>query len=402
MPELTPQDFENSFSDDSDLEAVKYYLSIGDDYTQLRVSTAMYAQAGNDNPNKITQDAEELRMGSIGAASRLRQGILLSMNQNTLQELATRVLDPDQLFKYANISGRQDSFADLERNDPIRGPVFAMIRQRGLLPKPPDLIAREKMNVASTGTEVPRPELPCELEVALRWAADAPDIPFKILNRAFFDWTTTITESPKIRARSLAIYKQSFEPGKRKTPKKLATHVKALMALMLGTPHKVRFESHLLFFATDFRPFWKKHALAYVKLAKIKSTKNKASGVGGPTSGMRDVWKRRTDDFVKFAKGRDIPGIGSDDWDDFFNEFAKSQPGEPRTQKKSAAFVRTLLGRAAEPISDDEIKSIIKLLKAEGIKAVDHVTIRSCLERTGVVMTLSSTKKVVPPADQSI
>jgi hypothetical protein len=402
MPELTPQDFENSFSDDADLEAVKYYLSIGDDHTQLRVSTAMYAQAGNDDPKKITKDAEELRLGSIGAASRLRQALLLSMNQNTLQELATRVLDHDKLFEYAYISGKQDSFAELEKNDPVRGPVFAMIRQRGLLPNPPDLITGEEMKAASACTEVPRPDLPCELEAALRWAADAPEIPFKILNRAFFDWTTTVVEVATTRPKFQEKYRTFFEPGKTTSPKKLVAYAKDLIASKFGPPHKVDLESHLLFFATNFRPFWKKHAAAYVKLAKIKSTKNKASGVGGPTSGMRDVWKRRTDDFVKFAKGRDIPGIGSDDWDDFFNEFAKSQPEKLRTQKKIAAFVRTLLVRASQAISDAEIADIIKLLEAEGTKAVDNATIRSCLERLGEVMASSSTKKVAPPADQSI
>jgi hypothetical protein len=441
MTELTQDQFENSVSDKADLAAVKSYLLIGDDHTQLIVSAAMYAQAGNDDPEKITKDAEELRLGSIGAASRLRQALLLGMNRNTLQELATRVLDHDELFEYAHISGEQDSFVELEKNDPVRGPVFAMIRQRGLLPNPPDLITGEKMKAASAGTEVPRPDLPCELEAALRWAADAQVIPFKILNRAFFDWTTTITgdidtdalkkqileykreikksEIDPVRAETLhksikshkemisraklvASYMFCFQPGKTKRSKKLDDFLRELMDSKLGRPHKVDSEAYLLHFATDFRPFWKKHAAAYMKHAKEISSKNKESAPGGPISTMRPVWADRSEAFVRFADGRKIPNIGSDDWNDFFNEFAKSQPEKRRTQKIIAAFMKTLLVRAPQSISDVEIIDIIKLLKAEGINAVDSETIRSCLEKLKMVTAPTSTKTDATPTDQSI
>lgn len=360
----------------------------------------MYSGAGNYDPEKITKDAEELRLQSIGTASRLRQRLLLSMNQNTLQELAIRLFAPDQLFEYAHISGGQDPFSGLEQVDPIRGPVFAMIRQRGLLPDPPDLIAGKKMRATSAGTVIPRPELPCELEVALRWAADAPEIPFKILNRAFFDWTTTIVVNTNSRETFMEKYRTSYEPGKTKTPRKLAAHTKNLITSILGTPHRVDFESHLLFFATNFRPFWKKHAAAYKQLAKKKSSTNKASGAGGPISRVKADWQRRTNDFVRFCDGRNIPDNGSDEWDKFFDEFSQTQPEQKRTRKIIAGFMKTLLVQA-KPISNDEIVNIIGLLKVEKIRAVDPETIRSCLEKLKVVADSSSTKSGAHATRQS-
>ena len=385
MQELTPQDFENSFSDDADLAAVDCYLAATDERELRRVAAVLHSRPGGSAPEEALQDAEDLLLGSVGAASRRRQKLLLSMNRNTLQELTKRLFDPDEIIEYAYVSGRQSSLEDLEKTDPIRAPVFAMIKNRGLLPSPPDLITSEKMAAASKDTKVPYPGLPCDLEAALRWAADAPDVPFKTLDSAFFDWTTTIIESIRTRKKTLESYRSSFRPGKSRPTKNLAAQTKALITSRFGSSQRVALASDLLFFAADFRTFWKKHAAAYLKRAKIKSTKNKASGAGGPISGMRPVWKRRTDDFVRFAEGRQIPDTGSDEWNELFDEFAKSQPGEPRTQKKSAAFVSTLLVRAAAPISDDEIDNIIKLLKTEDVKSVDSETIRSCLEKLGAI-----------------
>lgn len=384
MQELTPQEFESSSLEEVNLEAVEFYLLVTDDKMR-QLAASMHSQPGKLDPGEIPKQAEKLVLGSIGAAKRSRQRLLLSMNQNTLIELAGRLFEPDQLFEYSYISGAHESFVDFVEGDPIRGPAFAILRQRGLLPKPPDEIRKEKMITASADTRAPCPDLPCELEAALRWAANAPDVSFKTLNRAFFDWTTTTIKIANMRAKSLETYRSSFKPGETKTPKKLAAYVKDFMTSKSGTLPKVRFEEHLLDFATEFRPFWEKHAAAYEAHAKNKSSTNKASGVGGPNSHMRKNFECTTDNFVGFCEGRTIPIPGSDDWDGFFREFGESQPYQPRTQSKKAVFVKTLLVRAAEPESDGKIADIIKLLKAEGIKAVDPKTIRSCLEKLKAV-----------------
>ena len=379
MQELTPREFKSSLSDEANLAAVEYYQSATDE-KMLQLAASIHSQPGKQDPGETLNQAEELVLGTIGAAKSLRLKLLRCMNRNTLQELAGRLLDHDALFEYEYVQGKEDIIEELEKN-PITGPVIAVLKQRGLFPQPADFRNAEMLRSAKAGTAVPYPELPCSLDVALRWAADAPDIPIKTLNRAFFDWTATIVHVPNMRVKSLEKYQSSFAPGATKTPKKLAAHVKAYIKSIFEVPHLVKLESHLLYFATDFRPFWKKHASAYKQLAKEKSSKNKSSGEGGPIAAKKKDLQEKTDAFVRFCDGRIIPATGSDEWDDFFSEFANPLYKDPRTNKKIAAFMKTLLVHVTENMSDGEIKAVILLLNKEGIIAVNSDTIRSCMDK---------------------
>lgn len=378
MTQLTQKEFEQSASDKADLALVDYYLKIGDDESLLQRTPVVCPTAGEHDPGKLFRDAEDLHLQSVGAAARLRKRLLLGMNQNTLRELADRVLDPELLFEYVFISGRQDSLTRLEE-DPVRGPVLEMIRQRALLPKPKDLEMEEKLESAS---EQPYPGLPCELEKALKWATDDPNVPFKILERAFFDWTTTVVESTGMRKSTMERHRTSFKPDGRRQrrQKKLTDQAKNLIAVALGDPPRVKFESHLLFFRTEFRRFWKKHATAYKQQAEKRSFTNRELAPGGPTSRMRTVWADRTEAFVRGIQGHDLPRSGTDEWNMLVNKFAESQPSDRRTQVKICGFIKTLYAHASEPLSDELISTLIELLKLEKISAVDEETIRSCMK----------------------
>jgi hypothetical protein len=375
MTELTEEKFERSAWDMADLNAISYYLKIDDDESLLQRLPVVYQTAGKNDPGKLLRDAENLQLQSIGGADRLRKRILLSMNQNTLQELAHRVLDHERLFEYVFISGCQDSLTSLEKN-PVSGPVLEIIRQRELLPKPKDLEMVEKLESAS---ELPYPDLPCELEKALRWATGDSVTLFKTLERAFFDWTTTVLETTGMRKSTMERHSISFRPdGPRQ--KKLATKAKGLIAMVLGNPPRVKFESHLLSFGTEFGPFWKKHATAYKQQAKKRSSTNRALAPGGPTSRMRPVWISRTEDFVRYIQGKDLPRSGSDEWNILVNKFAESQPYDRRTQVKICGFISTLYADASRSLSDELISTLIEILKSEKISAVDGETIRCCMK----------------------
>jgi hypothetical protein len=215
MNELTQEEFDCSASDKADLEIIQRYLEVGDDESFFNRAAAAYPRTGASDPDKFLGDVEDLHLHSVGAASRHRNKLLLRMNQQTLQELAARVLDHELLFKYVFISGRKDSLKSIEQ-DPVSGPVLAMIRKRGLLPKPKDLAIEEKLEAAS---ELAYPKLPCDLEKALKWATGEPDIRFEILERAFIDWTTTVAETPRVRESTLKRHRSSFKPGARHHPK---------------------------------------------------------------------------------------------------------------------------------------------------------------------------------------
>ena len=95
---------------------------------------------------------------------------------------------------------------------------------------------------------------------------------------------------------------------------------------------------------------------------------------------MRPVWIDRTEAFVRFIQGHDHPQAGVDEWNMLVNKFAESQQYKRRTQVKISGFMKTLHNHASQPLSDELIRTLIKLLKSEKIAAVDEVTIRSCME----------------------
>ncbi len=375
MTQLTQEQFEQSASDKADLALVDYYLKIGDDDSLLKRLKLVSTAAGEYDPGKLFRDAEDLHLHSVGAAARLRERVLRGMNQSTLRELADRVLDPELLFEYVFISGQQDSLTSIEKH-PVAGPVLRMIQERELLPKPKDLEMVEKLESAS---KLIYPELPCELEAALKWATDDPAVPFKTLKRAFFDWTTTVVEPTGMWKSTIEKHRATFKPNGRKR-KKLTDQAKSHIALVLGDPPRVKLESHLLFFGTEFRRFWKKHATAYKRLAEKKSSTNRELAPGGPTSRMRPVWIARTEGFVRYIQEHDLPRSGTDDWNMLVKNFAESLMLDPRTREKISGFISTLYAHASEPLSDEMIKTLIGLLKSEKISAVDGETIRSCME----------------------
>jgi hypothetical protein len=408
IPEKAP-------TEEVNLEEVNRYLTITDD-EYLNLMATPPSTSGSQDSMRLSRHVDNAFLESIGGAKRIRKQIVARMNTNTLSILAERLFDPDELFKYANISGGQHSFEGIE-DDPVRGPVFEMLLKKNLLPKPKDVVTDERIERA-WGREPP--DLPCTLETALLWMTEASKALLPTIHRAFNDWTISVLaeldtealrtqivdlnkliKSPEtdtiqlevLRAklesdkrwkstlRKARSYRRSFIAGTSRPVKSLNESIQKHKDSHLGIPPMVRCKIHLLQFC-DFTLFWRNHAMTYEANAKKKSDINRKSGLLGPTSRMTKDWLARTDEFIGFCIERTIPRIGSDEWNQFLQEFSDTQKGDRRTRKKITNFMGIhLAAQERLPLTYELIKSLIVQLKAAGIKAINEHTIRHVMER---------------------
>ena len=418
MSELKPGISDDFFSGGIDEEAVSQYLEPPHSGEIVRLAAMLSPVPGTSDHEESVHQAAMLMDAAQKEENRIRERMLTRMNFETLHALLCRIgYNLPMLSQGRHLP---------EVNCPVKGPVFAMIARRlPGLPEDPRIQHEQKIEnvilTASNRTTMPRPQLPCDLEPALRWAANAPSVPFKILKRAFrnhletnsaseeeendlrkrieecrqamkctignsarageFKTEIKMTENHLRYLKDVKSHQSSFKPWKTGAPKHVARRVNTYFAEVWDKPECIQTKSTLAELCGKFHAFWQKHEKAYAKHAQTKSTTNSGVAPGGPISRMKPVWEARTESFLKFCKDRQIPEKGSNQWDSFFTAFAKTQPEQWRTQKIVAGFMRTLLPHAGEPGADTLLEELTALLKTEGIRAVDHETIRACLKR---------------------
>jgi hypothetical protein len=190
------------------------------------------------------------------------------------------------------------------------------------------------------------------------------------------------------------VFRDDFLPGD-KPPLNVKRNADYAFEKHWDVDHPVYDQAKLAWLAVKFHPFWNKHRKAYEISAKNKSKTYACSGKLSRISKMGAKWESRTDSFIKFCEGRGIPKKGTDEWDDFFKEFSKTQPEQWRTQKIIAAFMRTLLdfvnrlltgppltdGKSPEPTTKEKVEMVIAMLRTEGIEAIDVNSTASCLTK---------------------
>ena len=183
MNENLPPEVHEFFGGSSNPIAIREYLEIKDDGEIARLAATM-AKPKTFDPAALVDAAIALQDEAKAGLVRWREAMVGRMNFNTLLALARErgVID--------RIHANED---DEKLSDPVDGPVLRFIqkvRDGNSAECAGQDAARieEALASADARTKLPRPSLPCDLEAALRYAANAPDCAWPVLERAFKDF----------------------------------------------------------------------------------------------------------------------------------------------------------------------------------------------------------------------
>ncbi len=407
-------EIEKFLSGPCDEARIEQYLAVNVDDATLQLAADLMAKGPAKTHADGVDDALRLKIESGAVAAKMRESILEEMNFETLLGLLFRIG-----HNFTTL-GMDRHIADLD--DRVRGPVLRMFERRvpGLPKEPPrqrELDIESALRRAKARTLVPFPEIPCDLESALRFAVDAGQVPWAILKKAFIDfWGTDLAceaESSALEQRiatnrnrlatstgsdratlklqirtdvgelklqkAFVDHRRFFKPYKSAVPKPIARLLSS--STLWDKPGRVGSESVLADLTVGFYDFWQKHQKVYLNHGKSKSQKNKKSGRLGVVTKMGAIWTERTERFVQLCRG-DVPRV--DDLADSqpFRELLKAEGlRDPRTVKKTAGFFRTLLNHIHQPPAAEVNETIVDLLANEGVQAIDAETVAICLAK---------------------
>jgi hypothetical protein len=179
-----PPDPHAFIHDPVDPAAIRNYLSLTKPGEIARLAAAMAPRPEAFDADLLVDSAIALRLAAEAGLIRQREAMAVRMNFNTLLALCKQLGCTDKINAHES---------DECHSDPIKGPALRFFQHFWTA----DSIATEKKNVesirqafeaADRRTKLSRPELPCDLEPALRYAANAPEPPWPVLERAFKDF----------------------------------------------------------------------------------------------------------------------------------------------------------------------------------------------------------------------
>jgi hypothetical protein len=338
----------------SDPMAIRNYLNIEDAVT-LANRVTIHSSLENFDPRALMVASQELGIEAVATVTRLREAAVLLMNYRTLCDLG------DHLGAFRGGLPNWMAEDDEEMSDPIQGPVLrrarilaslrsAKYRKRG------NTLNADENGHADGRSAIPRPTLPCNLEDLLRYAANAPTISWKWLEKAFIDmlstdrdWTVLDPDEEKqlqrevelltavlagsasfdfddprlvrsrrdneiqledfqkmlSRAREERSYRQHFRPGNQ-APSSVEKDAKARYEYW-RQPGCVTDETVFIRLVSDFRNFWAEHGPEYVKKHIAEESHKNAVSKKASDNGKKGVanreqakWVRVTHAFIDY------------------------------------------------------------------------------------------------------
>ncbi|MCX6879385.1 MAG: hypothetical protein NTW21_37125 [Verrucomicrobia bacterium] len=429
-----------AFLDDpSNPAAIRDYLKLKNAAGVARLAASMAPRPKAFDPVALVDAAFALQAEAEARLIRRREAMVGRMNFNTLLALARELGVSDRI-----LAGEDDEIL----SDPVAGPLlrFLQTAMRGNSAECAALEAarfKEALASADARTTHPRPSLPCDLDAALRYAANAPDVPWPVLERAFKDFlglhrikgeaeqhrryhtdlkeqldrNTKVLANLKLKAttdpqdlksqqrlelqltqlrdsiaewKTVWFYQEYFVPGSA-APADVGEETARIYEEYWQSPDSVSKEASLVFFATDFHAFWQTHGEAYLRLhvaaekeKEAVTKRNRQAGAKGAATRERKYWLGHTNAFVSYLtddKNRRHPAAIQDS----VTTFAARHSGlnDPQAIDRLKDFLGTLCNPAAR---DCDAATIRATLHKCGIKACTEATICECLKLLNIAL----------------
>jgi len=399
--------------------AIQAYLAVEDNREIARLAAMMAPKPEAFDPVALIDAATALQAETPAGLIRRREAMVETMNYATLLQLQQELgVPPGTRVDHKQLT------------DPRLGPV---LRKAGSMASAPRRATSDHIAEAGSPPKVPRPQLPCSIEAALRHVTNSPEeVPWHVLESALIDYhkshpTSTLLDPLRTREERLRTQiertrrvpdgtDKNLKKGLQgASPKPASLKLKLLeadlsvveaairereatapgMVTPAGTPDRLSsilarlerrelIDGHMLdSLSTNFVPFWEKNRATYLKRGadaekakKKKAAGNRAVGPMGPASKERTVWIKRTQDFLKFLKAN--PPTSSD-LSGSISTFADKHCKLSTSRAKSK--VRDLLGTLSLHLGRDfDAGAIMDPLRACGIKALTDDAVRECFE----------------------
>jgi hypothetical protein len=413
---------------DSDSLAIRAYLAIEQKPEDIaKLAAIMAPRQEVFDPKDLVDAAVSLQTEAEAGLVRTRETLVEPMNYRTLLTLARElnVLEPGEQQK--------------QLQDPVAGPV---IRRMHVIQNASTEITRARndaqiskaLAAADNRTQTDRPQLPCDLEVALRYAVDAESQPWELLKGAFVDFLGVFESEAKAEIEAeneealtadidhvtrvlaalemkpqdspgrddslrehegklenlksalssiecIKAYRLSFTPGT-VAPEDLAQEASATFARYWSTPKGVR-ESNLAWLCTEFHQFWQEHGAAYVdrheralRRAEVTRQKKSAAGRRGSEKRLRRTWMERTDAFINFVQedgGMPSPRAIPELIESFVHQGLDLKHSD--TRRKARDFFGALCIKLNNEFDES---GIMQILEPCGLGKIDEDTVRKC------------------------
>lgn len=438
------------FHGQTDELAVQEYLNVNDDGEIARLAAMMAPKAKTFDPVALVDAAIALQRETKAGLVRRRESLAASMNHDTLLELQTKL-------------GRALSLIVDDDDDGLRDPVVGPVLQR-LRSTVSDAFKRgeehdkalmvsdttARLAKADARTTLPRPSLPCDLEEVLRFAANAPSVPWEILEKAFIvcldfsnqtqlanheegfqqkcreDYSETLAalgenaddgphrnglkaavarcETSLAEMQSARIGRENFVPSQ-ETPAGISEAAAINYAKYFQNPGCVKDAETLALLSTEFHAFWEKHGDAYLsvdaaaeKARKAKAEKNRKAAPKGSASRERTRWLKQTEKFVAFSNANQP---SASDRSELIKIFADRHTA--LRSKAAKIKVQEFLGMLSSYEGREfDRPAMLEILRKSGIKAMTEDAVRECLmllkSAPGKEIEKSRKKLFGPPA----
>jgi len=412
-----------------DLRHVNDYLKLRDAGEIARLAAMLASRSTEFDVGALVNAAFALQKEAESRLIDQRNKIVGCMNIITMKALAKELGIPVDPAYYDHL--------ELFCVDPVVRPLalrFHEIYRESMRPDPkPDPPSvdeeclrnlEEALENSDRRTKIERPELPCELEEALRYTADAPKsrVPWNVLKNAYreflvvFDPVTierernherylqagldSITESLKLPLYPEALrcaeeniaqikselseiadvrkIRKTFVPGM-EVPQEMRDEANAIFAYHAKAPVFGMHQRMLRLLNSGFYGFWKKHKVYFE--CKVKESENRSRK--GPKTRDHDKWIDITLSFVQSPAFQTFLNLGESRLDrgDFATKvdgFLASLERDSRTKKKIKHFLVTLFGSRSSNMDPSDIRKISDVLEKHKILAVGDKTIIEC------------------------
>lgn len=414
--------------------AVQEYLNVTDDGEIARLAAMMAPKSEAFDPAALVNAAIALQTESKAGLIRRREAMVAAMNYSTLEAL-------QQALGLSVSPYVEDD--DIGLRDPIIGPVLRKLHSAVSvhLKRSDDLEeSRTAADIddclasADARTDLPRPSLPCDLEVALRYAVNAPRVSWAALEKAFKDslgltevgpdkheeefqqkcrddYSKALAElgknaedEPRRTELQAAVdlchsnladiqnarsFREDFTPG-HEIPTRISNAAARIYANYFQNPRCVNRKEILARFSKEFHEFWKTHGEAYQRIESEKEKARKKISKQNAKAQSRAVvirenrrWLEQTGKFLAFLKARKArpsdPQIR-----EMIENYCVEQSGlrKPTSQKKAKEFLGLLCNSSARSLDEAEIN---RTLKGCGLRTVSTEGFEACLDLLGAL-----------------
>ena len=391
---------------DDSFSLIQAYLSLGATAETAALAAAMAPRASEFDPALLIDQALALETEVEAGVKRQREAMVARMGNADLFILLKKL-------RVENLDDKFDPHNE-RLQDPIIGPALRKYHETA----PPDYLKlaeqwriADVLAAADKRTYLPRPILPCILEEALRYAANAPKAPWSALEKAHEDCreiSIPFNDEGEGAAylKSLPLVKQLKLLKSSKTivlptrfipagpsPEILESTIPGSNTIegVDSNPDDSNAESifterDLAALVSDFYSFWQEHGSFYEEKEKLFRDK----GATGASIRDRKVWISRTKDFVKSDDLKKFleyaPRLQTNKFfqralDSFFESYKKAGTNSPAAKEKTKKFLFTLFTHRDKKMAAHQLITFKKTLNTSGIKSMSDDTVLECHRR---------------------